>query len=207
MKITASIFLALNLAVIILMLVPASAIALNIWNSSLSHSFRNEPIGGLPSFEGMAIRISFNELRDLAEKNNLKLFLPTFMPNQIQLIAIYRLEDNFMLCYSNIEVENYRYANITVEIRKAYSTPSVEDLRQIAAADPDGDTKILNIDDTWVVVVEKAHWGYAELEQLYGPSPLAYFWRSGHYYMVSVTLPITSDQLIDIIRSFKPLIG
>ena len=126
------------------------------------------------------------------------------MPGQIRLTAIY-YSGIVILSYSDKGITNYRYANVTFEISTAYhSTPSSEELKRIAEQDP-SNTKVLNIDGVWVVLIEKAHWGWPELEELYGPVPFAYFWLNSHYYMVSVKPPITSDQLVCIIRSMKLL--
>ena len=52
-----------------------------------------------------------------------------------------------------------------------------------------------------VVLIEKAHFGYPEVEEAFGPSPLAYFYKDGLYYMVGVTAPLTPQDLIKIIES------
>ena len=77
-------------------------------------------------------------------------------------------------------------------------------MEKIAEKHPDN-LKVLNINGARGILIEKARWGNPELQELYGSSPYAYFWLGNHYYTISATPPITSDQLIEIIKSMKPL--
>lgn len=155
-------------------------------------------------FYYIAERITFDELTDLAKNRSLNIYLPTWMPGHIRLTTIYYSGGLIMLSYSDRGITDYRYDNVTIQISVLYQRiPSPAELERIAEESPD--TKALDVDGVCVVLNEKACWGDPELEELYGPSPFAYFWRDNHYYMVSVTPPITSDQLVEIIRNMKPL--
>ena len=133
------------------------------------------------------------------------LYLPAKMPDNISLVAIYYKPPVIILSYCDRDVTNYRYDNVTIEISMwSYIPPPLEELKKIAGKDSDN-LRVLNIDGARGILIKKARWGNPELQELYGPSPYAYFWLGNHYYTISATPPITSYQLIEIIKSMKPL--
>ena len=153
----------------------------------------------------VAKRITLKELIDVADTHDIDLYLPTKMPDNISLAAIYYKPPVIILSYCDREVTDYRYDNVTIEISMwSHTPPPLEELKKIAEKDPDN-LKVLNINGVRGILIEKARWGNPELQELHGSSPYAYFWLGNHYYTISATPPITSDQLIEIIKSMKPL--
>ena len=153
----------------------------------------------------VARRITLKELIDVADTHDIDLYLPTKMPDNISLAAIYYKPPVIILSYCDREVTNYWYDNVTIEISMwPHTPPTLEELEKIAEKDPDN-LKVLNINGARGILIKKAKWGNPELQELYGPSPYAYFWLGNHYYTISATPPITSNQLIEIIKSMKPL--
>ena len=196
-------FISLAAAVVVALVATA-----NLWMTSPrtveeTHSHLAYPA---PLYK-VAKRITLKELIDVANAHGIDLYLPTKMPDNISLVAIYYKPPVIMLSYCDREVTDYRYDNVTIQISMwLHTPPSLEDLKKIAEKDPDN-LKVLDVNGAMGILIEKARWGNPELQEMYGSSPYAYFWLGDHYYTISATPPITSDQLIEIIRSMKPLRG
>ena len=166
--------------------------------------------GPVPFYK-IAERITFDELVDFVKNGNFTVYLPTWMPGQIRLRAIYHSGHLVMLSYSEGEITDYRYDNVTIEISLwHYRIPSKDELEQLVERLNKrlgvNRAKVLDVNGVRGVLDEAAPWGDPELQELYGPSPYAYFWYQNHYYAVSCTPPITTDQLVEIIKSMRPLI-
>jgi len=184
----------------------ATVVTANLWTTSprTVEETHSHPAYPAPLHK-VAKRITLKELIDVADTHDIDLYLPTKMPDNISLAAIYYKPPVIILSYCDREVTNYRYDNVTIEISMwPHTPPPIEELEKISEKDPDN-LKVLNINGARGILIEKARWGNPELQELYGPSPYAYFWLGNHYYTISATPPITSDQLIEIIKSMKPL--
>jgi len=193
----------ISLAAAIVVAVVAGA---NLWMTSprMGVEAHSHPAYPAPLYE-VAKRITLKELIDVADAHSIDLYLPTKMPDNISLVAIYYKPPVIILSYRDREVTDYRYDNVTIQISMlTHTPPPLKELKKIAEKDPDN-LKVLNINGARGIIIEKARWGDPELQKLYEPSPYAYFWLGNHYYTVSATPPITSDQLIKIIKSMKPL--
>jgi len=194
-------FISLAAAVVIAVVTTA-----NLWMTSpgTGEEAHNHPAYPAPLYK-VAKKITLKELIDVADAHDIDLYLPTKMPDNISLVAIYYKPPVIILSYCDREMTDYRYDNVTIEISmRPHTPPTLEELKKIAEKDPDN-LKVLNINGARGILIEKARWGNPELQELYGPSPYAYFWLGNHYYTISATPPITSDQLIEIIKSMKPL--
>ena len=64
----------------------------------------------------VAKRITLKELIDVADTHDIDLYLPTKMPDNISLAAIYYKPPVIILSYCDREVTDYRYDNVTIEI-------------------------------------------------------------------------------------------
>jgi len=180
----------------------------NLWMTSprTMAEAHSHPAYPAPLYK-VAKRITLKELIDVANAHGIDLYLPTKMPDNISLEAIYYKPPVIMLSYCDREVTDYRYDNVTIQISMwLHTPPSLEDLKKIAEKDPDN-LKVLDVNGAMGILIEKARWGNPELQEMYGSSPYAYFWLGDHYNTISATPPITSDQLIEIKRSMKPLRG
>lgn len=127
--------------------------------------------------------------------------LPTWLPEGMRYADVY-IGPVVIICYSDREVEDFRFANITIEISpSSYRVPSPEDLNRTLRHGE----KLIQVGNIWVELVEKAHFGYPEVEEAFGPSPLAWFSKDGIYYMVGVKSPLTPQDLIKIIENMTTL--
>jgi len=154
----------------------------------------------------IAKKISIYDLLNEASTYNFSLYLPTKMPGNIKLIAIYYKPPVILFSYCDREVSDYRYDNITIETTMFYSNPpSLEEL-ELSIKDKNN-SKVINFNNIRGILVEKAEWGDPELQKLYGYATFATLWIDNHYYIISATPPTTSNQLIEIIKSFKPIKG
>lgn len=153
-----------------------------------------------------AEKITLSELINISKTHNITLYLPTKMPGNIKLVAIYYKPPVVLLSYSDREAPDYRYDNVTIEISIWPSAvPSFGELN--LSVKNVTDSRVFSINGARGVLVEHAPWGDPELQKLYGPSPFAFFWIEGHYYIISASPPITGAQLLEIIGSLRPLKG
>ncbi len=102
----------------------------------------------------IAKRITLKELIDVANANDLDLYLPTKMPGNIKLVAIYYKPPVVMLSYCDREVIDYRYDNVTIEISLwLHILPSQEELKLIAEEDLNN-LKMLNVNDAKGILIK-----------------------------------------------------
>lgn len=125
--------------------------------------------------------------------------LPKWLPDNMTYAEAYT-EPAAIVCYSDRPVEDFRFADVTIEIH--LQGPSEEELKQEVENSPY--LKLVKAGDVWVVMNEKAHSGWIEEEEAFGPSPLAWFSKDGFYYMVGVHAPLTPQDLVKVIESMKP---
>lgn len=127
--------------------------------------------------------------------------LPAWLPEGIRYADVY-IGPVVIICYSDREVKDFRFANITIEISPAsYREPTPDEFGKFLTPEEN----LIQIGDIWVVLTEKAHFGYPEVEEVFGPSPHAYFTLNGLYYQVGVKSPLTSQDLIKIIENMTTL--
>jgi len=190
-------FMSLVVAIMVTMMAMA-----NLWMTPLK--MKPEMYGSIVPFYEIAEKITLNELIEAANEYNFNLYLPTKMPGNITLVAIYYKPPLIMLSYSDKEVKDYRYDKVTIEVYMGSQVPpSLEELKLTAEKEPNN--QVFSINSARGILIENARWGDPELQELYGSSPFAYFWLGNHYYMISVVPPITSDQLIEIIQNMESL--
>ncbi|TXT59443.1 MAG: hypothetical protein BAJALOKI2v1_210044 [Promethearchaeota archaeon] len=74
--------------------------------------------------------VSLDKLINTAKKNNVSIYLPTELPNNYELSAIYLREDNFIaiLVYSAEEIKDFKTAELVIEIKPTSDTPTTEEL-------------------------------------------------------------------------------
>lgn len=151
------------------------------------------------AFMSQAREVSLAELTQAVNAHNASLIVPTWLPDQMVLTAVYMKCCPFVaiITYSDHGAKDFRDAELTVEIAPG-AQPPLEQLRQ---ASPD---KLRQIGDRWVVVFDRAPFGDPEMQRRFGPSPYAYFWSGGLYYQVGVKAPRTPEDLIRIINSMQP---
>jgi len=196
---------ALVLTTIIAALITGLAITF-LATRQVSSSQESPLVGGFVPLYELAEKITLDKLINISNTYGLTLYLPTKMPGNIKLVAIYYKPPVILLSYSDREVMDYRYDNISVEISAWPCTPPSLDELNFSVKNSTG-SKVFNINSARGILIEQAPWGDPELQKLYGPSPFAYFWIEDHYYMISATPPINGSQLLEIIRSMRPLKG
>lgn len=74
--------------------------------------------------------VSLEKLINNAKKNNVSIYLPTELPNNYELSAIYLREDNFIaiLVYSAEGIKDFKTAELVIEIKPTSDTPTTEEL-------------------------------------------------------------------------------
>jgi len=181
-------------------------------NSTLSRlkyggAKEGETIEVRPRFKGAGIvippfkRYSLQRgLEEIAKKYGVMPKLPHWLPEGMTYAEVY-IGPTDMICFSDRKVENFLFANITFEVKYGVPQPRLEDIKK--TIDPD-QKQLIQVRNIWVVLIPKAHSGYLDVEEAFGPSPFAYFWDDGFYYMVSARSPLTTQDLIKIIESMEP---
>jgi len=153
----------LFMSLVVAIMVTVMAMA-NLWMTPFK--MEREMYGSIVPFYKIAEKITLNELIDVANTYDLNLYLPTKMPVDITLVAIYYKPPLIMLSYSDKEVTDYRYDKVTIEVSMmSQVAPSLEELELTAEKDPNN--QVFSINSAKGILIERARWGDPELQELY----------------------------------------
>jgi len=161
----------------------------------------------LPDFYDSSKEVSLSELIDIAERQNLTVYLPSELPEGFELTAIYVRENEFLaiIVYSAEGNKDYRTAELGIEIAKLLHTPTIDELKS-CVKDPEYE-RVLEINGWPVRVNERAYiGGNAVWEERYGKeyAPLVEFWIEGLRYRICSPV-LTADELIQLVRCMRPI--
>ena len=126
--------------------------------------------------------------------------LPAWLPQYIKYASVY-MGPVAIFCFSDEPEKDFRFGKVIIEVSYASGEPSFQELREEVEDNPR--LKLLKIDDTWIILCEKAYVGDLDVEEKFGVEtiPLAWFFRNGFYYSIAVNPPLTSQDLIKIIEN------
>ena len=101
---------------------------------------------------------------DVANESNLSLYLPSELPNNLKLTAIYLRDDSFLaiVVYSAEGNKDYKIAELGIQISLSSPefTPTYDDL--ISEAESSEYVTALEINNWPVLVDERSNWGSNE---------------------------------------------
>jgi hypothetical protein len=186
------------LAILITLLVCASFLS----NTS------NPKVGQPPDFYPISREVSFNEFIEEAYKANVSVYLPSDLPNNLELVAIYLKEASFIaiVVYSAEGNKDYKTAELTIEIAPLTSPPTYEEL--VSQVEDSPYETALEINGWPVLVNEKASTGgNEETREKYGDYLLLVIvWIDGMRYMISCPTLSTNEsvQLVGNNRLLTP---
>jgi len=132
--------------------------------------------------------------------------LPTWFPEEMKFADVY-MGPVTIISFSDRKVSDFRFANITIQVKLYPNPPSLDELNksvEYGKQQGNNDLNLVQIGDTWVVLSEKAGLGDPEVEAMFGPSPLAWFFKDNYYYIICVKSPLTPQDMIKILESLKP---
>ena len=97
-------------------------------------SVSHEPM----DFYATSREVSLGELVDFADKYDISLYLPSELPNNLKLTAIYLKDGPFVaiLVYSAEGNKDYKTAELTIEIIPTSDTPTLNELESRAESSP-----------------------------------------------------------------------
>jgi len=142
-------------------------------------------------FYGTSKEVSLNEMVEVASKFNISLYLPSELPNNLELTAIYLKDGPFiaMVVYSAEDNKDYKTAEFVIQIVPSESSPTYNSLK--SEADKSEYKTALEINGWPVLVDEKADsGGEAEFREKYGDYILlSKVWINGmRYNLIAPTL-------------------
>lgn len=142
-------------------------------------------------FYGTSKEVSLDEMVEVASKFNLSLYLPSELPNNLELTAIYLKDGPFiaMVVYSAENNKDYKTAEFVIQIAPSESSPTYDSLK--SEADKSEYRTALEINGWPVLVDDKADsGGEAEFREKYGDYVLLiWVWIDGmRYNLVAPTL-------------------
>ena len=169
----------------------------------LSNAFQyssHEPIKhGVPDFTHISKQINLDELLQEANNQSISIYLPSEVPNDLELTNIYFRANSFLaiVVYSAEGNKDYRIAEFGIQIfhlGKDY-TPSFEELQSKHEMNEDESVLLIN---TWpVLIYEKAQFR----DDRYGEyAPLVEAYIEGIQYTLAGP-NLSSDDFVFIIKS------
>lgn len=175
------------------------------WSLNAAYpNFASDP----PDFYGTSKEVSLDEMVEVASKFNLSLYLPSELPNNLELTAIYLKDGPFiaMVVYSAENNKDYKTAEFVIQIVPSESSPTYDSLK--SEADKSEYRTALEINGWPVLVDEKASsGGEAEFRAKYGDYTLLIkVWIDGmRYNLVAPTLN-TNDaiQVVELMSLLTP---
>ena len=154
--------------VIIVVIMTIGALSITSWTLSLiSPGIFSEP----PDFYGTSKEVSLEEMIEVADKKNLTLSLPSELPKNLELTAIYLSESSFIaiVVYSSKGNKDYITAELTIQITHPNPIwiPTYNQLQSEAEQSQDKTAMEIN---TWpVMIYENADiGGESETREIYG---------------------------------------
>ena len=126
--------------------------------------------------------------------------LPSWLPPYIKYASMY-IGPEAVFCFSEEPEKDFRLGNVIIGVTRIYGEPSPQELKSVVEDNPR--LKLLKIDDTWIILCEKAYIGDLDVEEKFGVerTPLAWFFKDGFRYSIAVYPPLTTQDLIKIIES------
>ena len=155
----------------------------------------------IPPFNRFSLARGIDEVTNRYKKTPL---LPTRLPREMKFADVY-IGPDVIICFSDRAVTDFRWANISIEISPSSAASATYSPEQLRKALEETNGTLIQIGDIWVSMIERAHSGFPEVDEAFGPFPLAWFWKDGLYYVMGVTPPLTPQDLTKIIESMKPL--
>ncbi|UCD01767.1 MAG: hypothetical protein JSV23_01725 [Promethearchaeota archaeon] len=163
-----------------------------------------------PDFYYHSREVSLDEMVDIANGFNLSIYLPSELPNNLELTAIYLRDNDFLaiVAYSAEGNEDYKTAEFGIQISPLPPefTPTYDDLR--SEAETSEYKTALEINSWPVLINEKANWGgNEEAREKYGDYVLhVQVWIDGMEYNIGApTLNVeTTVELVESMNLFTP---
>jgi len=161
---------------------------------------------GGPDFYAISREVSLNEMIDVANDNNLSIYLPSEMPNNLELTAIYLRNWSFLaiVVYSAEKNKDYKTAEFGIQIVPTEITPTYDELR--AEAEESEHILALELNGWPIIINERAYaGGNIETRERWGDwLLLVRIWIEGiGYTLVAPTL--NTDDVIKVVEGMSSL--
>jgi hypothetical protein len=132
-------------------------------STSIKPLITSEP----PDFYGTSKEVSLEEMMNVASNYDISIYLPTFLPNDLKLTAIYLKESPFIaiLVYSSVGNKDYKSAELTLEIAPTDPKwiPTFTDLQSEAEKSQDKTALQIN---SWSVLIQENAEAYGKYTML-----------------------------------------
>lgn len=148
-----------------------------------------------PDFYGTSKEVNINEFTNYLEKNEILVYLPSDLPNNFEMTAIYLKESPFIaiIVYSAESNKDYKTAELTIQISPSISIPTLNDLSS-NIQNPEFE-KVFEIKGWPVLINERASSG-SELSFIakYGEyTLLTMVWIEENQYFINSPTLITDE--------------
>jgi hypothetical protein len=158
-----------------------------------------------PDFYGTSKEVDINEFETFLNESNISIYLPTIIPNELNLTAIYLMENPFIaiVVYSAESNKDYKTAELNVQISMAYHVPNYDELVS-NIQNPEIETA-LEI-NTWPVLVnEKASTGgdSSAIAKWGEYTVIAMSWIQNNEYLINCPIFTFSD-VVTLVENMQP---
>ncbi len=164
----------------------------------------NPNLGEPVDFYGTSREVSLNEMEKVADQFNLSIFMPSDLPNNLELTSIYLKDSPFIVIavYSAEGNKDYKTAELTIQITPSTSPPTYNEL--MSQVENSESETALEINNWPVLVNERAYvGGDIETKEKYGDYILlTTVWIDEMRYMISCRTLITT-KAIEMIRTMQ----
>lgn len=162
---------------------------------SLLIATKPNKIVGPADFYGTCREVSLEEMVDAADRFNYSIYMPSMVPNNLQLTAIYLKDGPFIaiVVYSAEGNKDYKTAELTIQITSESSPPTYNEL--ISRVEGSKYETAQEINGWPVLINERAYvGGDIETKNKYGDYlPLIRAWIEGMRYTISIRTMTTAE--------------
>jgi hypothetical protein len=148
-----------------------------------------------PDFYGTSKEVSIGEFTNFTKKNEIAVYLPSDLPNNLEMTAIYLKESPFIaiVVYSAESNKDYKTAELSIQISPDASAPTYNELSE-NIQNPEFE-KVFEINGWPVSVNERASsGGDSSFIAKYGEfTLLTMIWIEGNQYFINSPTLITAD--------------
>ncbi len=159
-----------------------------------------------PDFYATSKEVDIDEFQTFLKENDISIYLPTGVPNELNLTAIYLKESPFIaiVVYSAESNKDYKTAELTVQVSIAHHLPDYDEL--VSNIQNPETEKALEINSWPLVVHEKASsGGESSFVAKWGEfTVLTELWIQDNAYCIN-SPTFTFSDVVSLVENMQPL--
>lgn len=155
-----------------------------------------------PDFYGCSREVSLDEMIEVADKFNISIYLPSELPNNLELTTIYLRDNSFLaiVVYSAEDNKDYKTAELRIQISQSLPEVSPTYDQLVSWANESEYKTAMKINSWPVFINERADWGGNwESREKYGDYVLSVrVWIDGMVYAIGAPT-LNVDDTVELV--------